>query len=293
MLTLVLRTLAMLALFQALAVLVLLGERRGRGAAVAAVVLAVLAGVSALVRSADPALLLASAVLAGLWIGRAVRRGATVWRAARIGLVPVVAATALTFFGTEPRRAWSDLERQVQELAGPAPAPPSAAPGPEERALLEQYHELAVRATTWTMRLLPAEIVVFDLVQVLVVVAVAGWLLRGPGRAVAVLPVSGWKVPFGIIWVLALGLALAGTRLAGVAHVGWNVVLVATILLSVQGVAVFLSLLERSLSAPARWVVLCLAVLTPLPFTVTGTALLGIADLWLDFRRRAGATDGT
>ena len=114
MLTLVLRTLAMLALFQALAVLVLLGERRGRGVAVAAVVLAVLAGVSALVRSADPALLLASAVLAGLWIGRAVRRGATVWRAARIGLVPVVAATALTFFGTEPRRAWSDLERQVQ-----------------------------------------------------------------------------------------------------------------------------------------------------------------------------------
>jgi hypothetical protein len=34
-----------------------------------------------------------------------------------------------------------------------------------------------------------------------------------------------------------------------------------------------------------------LAALTPLPFTVAGTALLGMADLWVDFRRQRPAAD--
>jgi hypothetical protein len=282
---LLLRSLAVLAGFQLLALLVLLGERRGRGPAVAGVLLGVIVAGSLLVRSLDPGLLLGSGVLAGGLVGRSVRHGARVWRAALAGLLPFLAAATLGLAASDPQRAWSDLQAQMQALTEPQPAARAAPRGPEEQALEAEYRALAQRATTWTMRLLPAEIVVFGLVQVLVIVVLAGRLVREAGRPVAVLPVSAWRLPFGIVWVLAGGLGLACMRQRALVDAGLNVVLVGVVLLSVQGLAVLLAFLERTLTGPARWAVLGLAALAPLPFTVAGTALLGMADLWVDFRR--------
>jgi hypothetical protein len=220
-----------------------------------------------------------------------VRRGHSVWRAALLGLLPLLVAALVGFGIAGPQRTWSDLEKQARELAEPRPGPEAAPAGPEERALQDEYRGLALRAVSWTMRLLPAEFVVFGLVQVLVVVVVAGRLRRDAGGVVAVLPVSGWRLPFGVVWVLAAGLTLSCLRWPPLVNVGLNIVVVTAAVLSVQGLAVLLAFLERHLSGPARWAVLGLAALTPLPFTVAGTALLGLADLWVDFRRPRPAAD--
>jgi len=84
-------------------------------------------------------------------------------------------------------------------------------------------------------------------------------------------------------WVAALALTLIPVpdawRLAGA-----NVLLVLGVLYAARGLAVFLAQSGR-VAGPVGAVLLVIAVFL-LPFVVGGLTLLGLADTWLDFRRR-------
>jgi hypothetical protein len=85
-------------------------------------------------------------------------------------------------------------------------------------------------------------------------------------------------------WVAALGLTLL--PVSDTWHVvGTNLLLVLGVLYTGRGLAVFLA--QSGRVAPPVIGVLLLIAMFLLPFVVGGLALLGLADTWLDFRRRS------
>ena len=266
------------------AAVVLVAERHGKGMRVAVPLLAVFVALALWRGHAEAALTVGGAAVAAAVVWRLLCRGARLWCVALAGLAPLVLANGLQFLASDPASIWADLERGAQTLM--TPSLPDSATGPEAKALAEDYRELAGRATTWTLRLLPGGVLVFLLGEVLGVVALAGRLGRGAGVFAAdVPPFSRWVIPFGSVWLLALGLGLVATRQAAGVVVGLNIVLVSTAVLAIQGMAVIVSSLDRRLPPPVRWPLLVLAVLTAWPFLLVTAALLGTADLWVDFRR--------
>jgi len=84
-------------------------------------------------------------------------------------------------------------------------------------------------------------------------------------------------------WVVALGLALLPVPQPW-SLLGANLLLVRGVLYAARGVAVFLAQTGR-IPAPLAGVLALVATFL-LPFVVAGLTLLGLADTWLDFRRR-------
>lgn len=93
-----------------------------------------------------------------------------------------------------------------------------------------------------------------------------------------------------MVWGLVIGVALLLLPLPGVRVIGDNLVLVWAALYAVRGMAVFAAIAGR---VPAP-VLLALAAVTLLllPFVLGGLTLLGLADTWLDFRRRLTPVTG-
>jgi hypothetical protein len=295
---LLLRSLGVLVAFQLLALAVVAAGTRGHATRVALALVAVLAGMGVTLGSVDPAAGCCGAVVAGWAVQRAVRRGFGFGRASLWGLLPVVLATALNTAGSNPRQAWADLQTQVDVIAG-VDAKSVIAPGvsPEERVLRERYQALATSAAHWALRLLPAEIVVFGWLQVLVIVIGARRIAFTSGEWVALSRPSQWQVPFVWIWVLVAGLVLMVLHQDWSMTVGGNVVTGVVAVLAVQGAAVALAAVERSAAQATgamRFVIASLFVVAAVlmwPLLMTGLALLGAADLWVDFRRLRPAGD--
>ncbi len=93
-----------------------------------------------------------------------------------------------------------------------------------------------------------------------------------------------------MVWGLVIGVALLLLPLPGVRVVGDNVVLVWASLYTVRGMAVFAAIAGR-VPAPVL-VALAAVTLLLLPFVLGGLTLLGLADTWLDFRRRLTPVTG-
>jgi len=93
-----------------------------------------------------------------------------------------------------------------------------------------------------------------------------------------------------MVWGLVIGVALLLLPLPGVRVIGDNLVLVWAALYAVRGMAVFAAIAGR-VPAPVL-VVLAAVTLLLLPFVVGGLTLLGLADTWLDFRRRLTPVTG-
>ena len=92
-----------------------------------------------------------------------------------------------------------------------------------------------------------------------------------------------------LVWGWVVGLALCvlpGGPLA--ASVGSNILLVWSVLYAVRGLAVF-SAGSRRVPGPVL-ATLSLVAMFLLPFVLGGLTLLGLADTWLDFRRRLEAS---
>jgi uncharacterized protein YybS (DUF2232 family) len=85
-------------------------------------------------------------------------------------------------------------------------------------------------------------------------------------------------------WVAALGLTLLPVPEAW-RLVGTNLLLLLGALYTARGLAVFLA--QSGRVAPPVIGVLLLISMFLLPFVVGGLTLLGLADTWLDFRRRS------
>jgi hypothetical protein len=98
-------------------------------------------------------------------------------------------------------------------------------------------------------------------------------------------PFAGFRFSDQLIWlpVVGLGLSLL-SRDSTARDVGANLVLVAVALYAARGMAIVRSGAGR-IGAPATTAA-AIAAFVFLPFVVGGLTLLGLADTWLDFRRR-------
>ena len=228
---------------------------------------------------------LASGVLCGYVVRRAIEARVDFWRAVLAGLLPVLIASAVPFVLGSPEAIWTEFESQIEQLVAPSEDSQEDPSGPEERELMQRHRDLALDAGRWMLRLFPAEILVFNLFQVLGVVTLAGWLAQRRGQPDLVLPVTQWQVPFRAIWPLAAGLALVTLRSLPLTVIGLNIVVVMIAVFAVQGLSVLLFLMGRTMSVRTRVLFLGLSALMVPPLLIAFAAVLGTADFWFDFRK--------
>ena len=92
-----------------------------------------------------------------------------------------------------------------------------------------------------------------------------------------------------LVWGWVVGLALTLAPLPAVwSSVGANLLMVWAVLYALRGLAVF-SVGSRRVPGPVI-ATLTIVAMFLLPFVVGGLTLLGLADTWLDFRRRIAAS---
>jgi hypothetical protein len=171
--------------------------------------------------------------------------------------------------GRELGQALSDVARQAQVVAGAETAAP--------------FWQAAEAARGWAA-LAPGVVFVQSLVGLTL-----GYVLH---HALARRPIGATPGRFAsfrfsdqLVWLLVVGLALALLAGESVARdVGANLVLIAVALYAARGMAIVRSGTRR-VGAPATTAA-ALAAFVFLPFVVGGLTLLGLADTWLDFRRR-------
>jgi hypothetical protein len=167
------------------------------------------------------------------------------------------------------------LERSLRVMAEQAPG--------VGKETADTFLEMANAAPAWAAAM-PG---------VMFVQAVVGMLLAwGLHRRIARQPLGPPAAPFRafrfsdqLVWLLVAGLALVlfpATRSLG--DLGANLLLVGGLLYAARGLAVIRSAAGR-LPAPTT-VAIGLATLVLLPFVLGGLTLLGLADTWIDFRRR-------
>ena len=96
------------------------------------------------------------------------------------------------------------------------------------------------------------------------------------------------------IWLVVLSLALllvpGGTSIPGAEQVAFNVLLVTLVLYALRGGAVFRAAIGRV--SPMGIVLYTVLTILMFAFVASGLTVLGLADTWLDFRRRMAPTTG-
>ena len=119
------------------------------------------------------------------------------------------------------------------------------------------------------------------------------WYHRIADRPVGVPPVPFPDFGFSdqLVWGWVVGLALALVPEASWAQVaGANVLLVWGALYAMRGLAVLVALGRRT--PPAVLVAVAMVTVILLPFVLGGLMIVGLADTWLDFRRRLTPATG-
>jgi hypothetical protein len=119
-----------------------------------------------------------------------------------------------------------------------------------------------------------------------------GGLLRSGWRRRPLPPFSRWEVPFYTVLVLVLGLALIVLRRPGLREVGYNLVLVAAGLLSVQGLAVQVHVLGKVLPSWGRILFWTVAAVFMHLLIMASSVILGLVDQWLHLRDLAPRPGG-
>lgn len=247
--------------------------------------LAAWAGGGYLLLQGPDTLQMSANVAAGLVAGLAWRHR---WRCdvALVGvaavLAPLVVWAAVQMPVSKQLAAISDQSLKVLEQQ----APPNTDPAELAKAR-EIGRQRMAQLTDWTLRLYPSLIAIGLLGQALIVLL----LVRVAGRRQGLTPVgwglppfARWRLPFYLVWALAAGIGLLVTRRAPWADVGLNLTVLASAILSVQGLAVQFHLSRRLLppvGLVAYWTLMGLAFVPLLAVSV----LVGLADQWRDLRR--------
>ncbi len=100
------------------------------------------------------------------------------------------------------------------------------------------------------------------------------------------------RLPDAAVWMLIAGLALLLTPWSQWRPTGWTLLLGAGLGYCVQGIGVAGGLfLTRGVSVPVMTLTMLFLFFTLMPYFVLGTALLGLSDVWLDYRRLEAAPD--
>lgn len=136
----------------------------------------------------------------------------------------------------------------------------------------------------------------------LVLVTLAGLALAWRGHfALAVQPLGPAPRPLAAftfsdhaVWLVVISLALlllpGGTSVPGVEQVAMNVLLVMLVLYALRGGAVFRTGAGRV--SPMGIALYAVLTILMFAFVASGLTILGLADTWLDFRRRMAPTTG-
>ena len=146
---------------------------------------------------------------------------------------------------------------------------------------------------TLVPRILPAFIGCIVLYTVWVNLVLGNWLV---GRLHPELtpwpPFSRWKLPDSLVWPGIAGGLMLLVFSGAVADVGLNILLVSIGLYALQGLAIVGSFLQRwSVVRPLRVAIYGLILLQR--YGIILIAVLGVADIWFDFRNRPTAAGNT
>ena len=114
------------------------------------------------------------------------------------------------------------------------------------------------------------------------------WLLNRAGAGSPWPRFSEWRLPdhiVALVIIAGVSLLLPGDTIR---NLGLNLIIAAATLYFIQGLAIITSLLERwNVPAPLRALVFLLIILQAYGFV----ALVGLADVWVDLRRRLSRKD--
>lgn len=266
-------------------------ERRGHSRVVLGGIGVVVAALA--VAGAAVAVPLAEYIAAGLAAGWGMLR-----RWAWSSVIAVVAVTLA------PLAIWLAVATPIEELVTAqvehergtiAAALPRDMDGADREAALSEQEQRLDEFARIAVILWPGCIALMLVTVAFAIVAMAyggvRWLAAGNGARPAV-PFERWRLPFGLVWLLVIGLALVVTRQEEARVAGINVVFFAAVLLAVQGVAVQVYVVGRVVGT--RWQILfwCVAGVFFARLVLAGGAVLGLADQWFDIRRLGADTKG-
>lgn len=158
----------------------------------------------------------------------------------------------------------------------------------ERQAALAEYDAVVERMLATQRRFWPAMVLIGLMSQAALALGM-GWLLT---RLVVANPPrparrrwEEWRAPFISVWTLIGGLAAVITGIQPLAMIGWNLVLLAGLLLVVQGLAVQSWLMRRLLPPVPRVLFWIMAAMFLAPVLLGGGLLIGLADQWMNLRR--------
>ena len=104
-------------------------------------------------------------------------------------------------------------------------------------------------------------------------------------------PFSAFSFSDQLVWGWVIGLAMALMPEPSWAHVvGANLLLIWSALYATRGLAVFVTGAKRTPKSVLT--ALALVTMVLLPFVISGLTMVGLADTWLDFRRRMTSATG-
>jgi len=101
-----------------------------------------------------------------------------------------------------------------------------------------------------------------------------------------------WRLPDGAIWTFLAGLALLLAPLPEMSPAGWTLLINSGLGFCFQGIAIVESLLiARGIPLPVVVLTLTFVFLVAWPLFVMTAAVLGLSDVWLDYRRLEASPD--
>jgi len=97
---------------------------------------------------------------------------------------------------------------------------------------------------------------------------------------------SRWKLPDKLVWLVIASAALSLVGSGTVKNTGYCLVIVSVILYFFQGMAIFIHLLDRW-KVPVYLRIILYLIIAVQSYGLLLLAIIGIADIWLDFRKLA------
>jgi hypothetical protein len=219
--------------------------------------------------------------LAGGLLGWAVSARKSFFSALLWGALPALIACGLLL--ANPYGLQDQVVRQidqVEQLFMASAVTPTDAEAPAQQALL-------ARSFAFFKQVFPAVNLVSTVLTLFViylVVAVLGRRLGFPVTPVPLLAV--WQIPFFWVWVFAAGLAATlWGRPALVKITGYNMLVGTGFLFMLEGLAVLKHFfISRGVSVFVEYMTYA-ALVAALRFSPLALALVGLFDLWFDFRK--------
>ncbi len=204
------------------------------------------------------------------------RPGTAVW----MSVVPLVAWVTGVFAG--PERAALESAVRAASQAELNSYLPYVGKMNLTAAQLQAFWERGLKAT---ILLLPAMIAVQSLPLMAWGYRIGAVILRRGGREVESLPqFSQLRLPAWSVWVLCLGLLLLAIRQGATNRLGINLSAGMAMAYLAQGLAV-LTFMAMALRAAWLTGITLLAIWLLWPFFMIFTCVLGVSDVWLDYRK--------